>query len=246
MRIIAEFALRQPNVPIDYYTVFQSFIKTALSRSDKPYYEELYKTNKMKDFSFAAIFNKPIFQDDRILLDNLSVSFVVSSSDIELIIRFYNSFLSLKKEEFPLAFGNSMSLKTIRQVHLPVVMGNQAYIKFISPLLVRDHDAQTNRDYYLSYDDPSFFRVLVNSIKAQGIEILGKDITQGLMIVPVKPCRTVIKTFGNKLNGNLGIYKLTGSPFSINYLLNSGVGSRRSQGFGLFNLLQSKGGDQLE
>ena len=56
-------------------------------------------------------------------------------------------------------------------------------------------------------------------------------------IEPVDARKTVVNTFGSKITGNIGIFKLTGSLTLLNTLIQTGLGSRRSQGFGCFTVI---------
>ena len=70
-------------------------------------------------------------------------------------------------------------------------------------------------------------------LKNLGLGILEEQIE----ITPIKPFKTVVNTFGNKITGNVGIYQLTGDVHILNLLYQLGIGSRRSQGFGMYEIV---------
>ena len=56
-------------------------------------------------------------------------------------------------------------------------------------------------------------------------------------LVPLKPKQLGQRVFGQLVLGNGGIYQLKGHPELLQFLLEAGVGSRRSAGFGLFEII---------
>ena len=65
---------------------------------------------------------------------------------------------------------------------------------------------------------------------------IGVD-TEGLSIEPVKARKVVVNCFGRKVDANLGIYKLSGNCELLNILYQAGLGARRSEGHGKFEIL---------
>ena len=49
--------------------------------------------------------------------------------------------------------------------------------------------------------------------------------------------KVVVNCFGRKIDANIGIYKITGNPELLNILYQSGIGSRRSEGHGKWEVL---------
>ena len=66
---------------------------------------------------------------------------------------------------------------------------------------------------------------------------MGMNLDSTVTITPVSPKKTVLRNFGHYMTGNLGIYTLTGHPLLLNLLYQSGIGARRSEGFGLFEIV---------
>ena len=60
---------------------------------------------------------------------------------------------------------------------------------------------------------------------------------EGFSIIPIKGKKVVADIFGRKVDANIGIYKLTGSPELLNILYLSAMGSRRSEGHGKFEVI---------
>ena len=95
----------------------------------------------------------------------------------------------------------------------------------------------TNKDIYYTYADEGFSKALCENVEIfiQKMEI-GVD-TEGLSIEPVKARKVVVICFGRKVDSNLGIYKLSGNCELLNILYQAGLGARRSEGHGKFEIL---------
>lgn len=108
-----------------------------------------------------------------------------------------------------------------------------SFIKMLSPLIVRQHENGINK--YLAYNDENFTRCFKMSVNKM-LESFGLNSTGEIEIQPIKPKKTVVNTFGNKITGNIGAFLLKAEPETLNHLYKLGVGSRRSQGFSMFEI----------
>ena len=88
---------------------------------------------------------------------------------------------------------------------------------------------------YLAYNDENFTRCFKMSVNKM-LESFGLNSTGEIEIQPIKPKKTVVNTFGNKITGNIGAFLLKAEPETLNHLYKLGVGSRRSQGFSMFEI----------
>ena len=61
--------------------------------------------------------------------------------------------------------------------------------------------------------------------------------TDGFSIVPIKGKKVVQCVFEHMIDANIGIYKLTGTPELLNFLYMAGLGCRRSEGHGKFEIV---------
>ena len=117
------------------------------------------------------------------------------------------------------------------------IADDEIIVKMQSPLIVRRHDSVTNKDIYYTYADEGFSKALCENVEIfiQKMEI-GVD-TEGLSIEPVKARKVVVNCFGRKVDANLGIYKISGNCELLNILYQAGLGARRSEGHGKFEIL---------
>jgi len=63
------------------------------------------------------------------------------------------------------------------------------------------------------------------------------EIAEGFSIEPILAKKTVVKHFDIMLEASVGAFLIKGNPLLLNFLYLGGMGSRRSGGFGLFELI---------
>ena len=90
---------------------------------------------------------------------------------------------------------------------------------------------------YYTYNHPDFGKTLKKNVEIFLEKLEIPLSTEGFSIVPIKGKKIVTDIFGRKTDANIGIYKLTGSPQLLNLLYQSGMGSRRSEGHGKFEVI---------
>ena len=238
MRLALHFSTRHNKIPLDYRPLIMSYIKGNLSSM----YDDVYRKNYSKDnlkskaFTFCVLFPKCRFEKNSIEMEKNNFTVILSSHDHSLIVYIYNSLLPKIKKEKEIALKNSILLRRLYLEPETEVKNNQIYIKFLSPLLVRVRE--NYEDTYIDYTHPEFNKkiniVVENFISAQGIQdVQNKKID----LTPIKAKRTVIKNMKLNFNVSLGEFLLKGEPKLLNYLLQSGIGSRRGQGFGMFKVI---------
>ena len=129
-------------------------------------------------------------------------------------------------------------LKKINMLNEESIVKSEIKVKFISPLLVREFLDKGDVELYLGPDDERFEERLNDIVAVQikelkpGLKLEGK-----ILIEPISTKKIVIKHYGQLIDGYGGIYCLKSNPAVLDYLYKSGVGSRRSHGFGMFDLI---------
>ena len=109
-------------------------------------------------------------------------------------------------------------------------------IKFMSPLVVRSHIDK--KDYYYSYNDEEFKDILRINIKQQlKITDIPTESVDKFDIMPIKPKKVIVKFYEKKIETSTGIYRILGDKQLLKYLYDAGMGSKRSSGFGMFQII---------
>ena len=172
MRIKLHFELENNIIPKDYRILILSFIKNNLEKNFNESYKEIYgEKPTVKFFTFSVYLPKPKIEKDKIELDRNYFNVLFSIYDNKQFIEFYNSFNSMinkkidnkenEKYSYPLK-NNKMELKNITMVNEKNIMSNRVRIKFLSPLVLRNHKEITinkkrkGADIYFNFNDSDF------------------------------------------------------------------------------------------
>lgn len=240
VQILIKLELDKPELPKDFRPVFVSLIKSCLSSYGEEFFDAFYKNRDsiMKKFTFGVRMNRPNFVGNLIQLGGNVISFTLSTADMKEAMVLYNAILKNKSKEFPLEHQNSMKIMDVKILPQYKVNANEIVIKMLSPMVLREHNRETNIDRYVDCTCDDFIDAVKKIVQAQlSIFAMDESLLHGFTIVPVMPKKTVVTAFKYHIDVSLGVYKLTGQPELLNFLYHAGIGSRRSQGFGMFEVL---------
>lgn len=239
MKLVLEFTTEKNKIPIEYRTVFMHFLKSCLKgANDGKYYDNYYEESQTKNFSFAVFFDNPRFGEKEIEISSNRVKMLFTTSEELTGYIFYSSFLEKRTKKILLADDNFMVLKSVTKVAEPLVKSNKIIVKMNSPLVIRKHNKETNKDFYYAYSRETFaeeaLRVIRNQLEKEGFRDTYLD---GVKITPIKCKKVVIKHYHCSIEASIGNFILEGNPVVLNYLMQAGMGSRKSEGFGMMELL---------
>jgi len=239
MRLKMVFELKKPELDIEYRKVFLSLLKNGFKQASEEVFNTFYGDGTpMKPFTFGVFLNNPEFDGNLIHLKSNEITLNFSTFDSKLGIYFYNSLVQKKIRfaPYPLPNDNEMTVKRIIHLREKPVKSNEAVFKTLSPFLVRVHNKEENTDKYLTKHDESFVSQLEENIRAMVEILLGKKEHVEFMPVILNDPFPV-RHYGVPVNANTGIFKLTGNPEILDFIYKVGIGSRRSEGFGLLEMV---------
>lgn len=237
MRYKLYFNLENENISLQYRKSILSFIKNALKEYDEKQYKKFYneKDNIIKPFTFAVFFKDSKFDGDNIIVNSKTMELNMSAEDYNTGIILCNAFNHQRNKKFSLN-NNSMTLNNIVLLPEKQINNEEIIIKFLSPLVVRSRIDK--KDYYYSYKDKEFSDMLKINIRMQlKISDLPETIVEDFKIEPINAKKTVIKFYEKQIESSIGTFKLTGNTELLNYLYKSGIGSKHSAGFGMFEVI---------
>lgn len=239
MKIDLEFSLKNNIIPMEYHSFIVSFFKKALETYDENMYRELYQDGNttLKTFTFAVYFDSPQFLKEKIILGANKLSIHITDYDIQNGLLFGNALRNMEKITFPLP-NNEMKLIRMNTERLDFLTENNIIIQMSSPLIVRNHNKETNKDYYYTYQDAEFKNTLETNIKSMSEKLNYAISLDGFDIVPLKNKKTVVKLYHHSMNASLGIFQIKGNSQLLDFLWKAGIGSHRSSGFGSFKILK--------
>lgn len=235
MKILLQFKLKNNKLPIDYRRVILSFFKKSLSEiADGKYYEKYYFKPERRNFSFAVNLPNSKFLKSEITLEENRFRITFSTSDKMTGFVFMSAFIKQKGNNFSAPLGNVFILTNVSQIGDKTASSSTALVKMLSPLCIREHNRGENKDSYYSVASESFEKKANKIIQEQLIESgFDDERVKGFSIKPLNSKKTVVFHYGNYIECSLGEFVLNGDKAIINYLLQSGIGSRKSAGFGL-------------
>lgn len=239
MKFEAEFTTKDKRFPLDYRRVFIHFFKSFLtSENVGKNYDKYYGEASPKSFTYAVFFENPKFTKEKIELEGNNIKLIFSTSDEMTGYIFLAGFLSKKNKRVPLEEDNYMTLKTVRRITQQTTQENKVIIKMNSPLVIREHTKEGNKDKYYSVASEEFAVKAEDTIKAQlKADGFNDECLSGFKIKSLTGKKTVAKFYGCYIESTIGTFLLEGEPIVLNHLIESGMGSRKSAGFGCVEML---------
>lgn len=242
MRILLDFSMEENFIPLDYHRFCIKFIKNALTqyqegRHYNQFYGEEALHNGEKNFSFSVRFRKPTFHPNRIEVEEKGFSITFVCPSLHKSALFFAAFMEQRYKSFAISEHNVIKLHSLRSVADPKVKGNLAHLRLQSPLLLRLHDKENNKDQFLHVQDESFLTEWKTQLSLQHPEFVEAIAKMQIDTSGLK--KTVVKFYNMQISATVGEMKLLAEPALLNKLLCYSVGSKRSAGFGVLQLLDS-------
>lgn len=238
MRLKLYFELENEKMPIQYRKNIISFIKASLNKYNEEEFKKLYDGNKpiIKPYTFSVFFEKPQFEKEQIILNSKTFEINMAVADYEVAVVLYNSFNHQKNKKFSIN-QNSWKLTNIAMLPEKKINGDSINVKFQSPLVARNRQEQ--KDYYYSFESPEMFleTLKINIKEELKITDIPQEIVNTFEINPIEPKKVVIKFYEKQIEASTGIFKIKGDKQLLEYLYKAGIGSKRSAGFGMFQIL---------
>ena len=118
------------------------------------------------------------------------------------------------------------------------IIDNEVVFKTMSPLVIRDHEDNSNTWYY-DICDQKGKEIFIRNLKNQLLEELpeSKYDVDNIDVRIISNKKTVIKYYDIWIQSNLCIFDIKAKPYILNHLHKSGIGSLKSAGFGMLNLM---------
>lgn len=245
MRMALIFQLEGNIFTSDFRPVFLSFLKKAFfSLPDKELYKRYFKGNEPRSFCFSVKFpKKSHFTQEKIILSDQQLTvYITTNNKLDGLI-----FLeTLKKQlfiKFKVPYRNAITLVSASICNSAQILGSRAIFRTYG-FCVREHFPKEVEkengvsDKYYTYDDQDFDinlnRVLREQAKHGGFRV---EIADSIKFTALN-CKTVIYFhYGFSIKGISGTFLLEGNPLFMQYLYDTGFGSRSTY-FGYLNLIE--------
>ena len=232
------FSLEKPFLPKNLEPFMISFLKEATLNYSEEFHMSLYDKSKsiMKCYTFSYYLPNAKFQKERISLGMPCFEVFFSDADLVESIQMLNSFKTMYGKSYPMKC-NSIKLVSIVAQKRKEIRDSEIVVKMLSSLIVRRHNSDDNSDIYYTYEDDGFGEVLRENVDFMLKKLDVPISTDGFSIVPIKGKKVVQCVFEHMIDANIGIYKVTGTPELLNFLYMAGLGCRRSEGHGKFEIV---------
>lgn len=240
MQLIIRHRLPQNLVlPINYNHILQAIIYKGVSAS-ADYSEFLhdsgfsYGSRSFKLFNFSLLQGKYDIVDKSISFRN-EVFFEVRSPDI-FMIRVLAESISKNGIDYGGLHISDVEVFLFDET----VEDNAVQIQMVSPLCVYTTDPDTKRTHFYSPMEPEFPQLVNENFVRKYSACYGKAPESGVAIEPhhiTDRDKFVTSYKGFYISGWMGTYYLYGARKHLDFLFQSGLGTRNSQGFGMFNIL---------
>lgn len=242
MRILMKFSMDETFMPTDYHKMIISFIKKSISEySEGNFFDEFYNEdisqNTRKDFSWSMKLMNPEFHRNRIEVLDRKFDLTFAAADKMNMLILFNSFLNQKGKKFKISKENSIKLEKISILKEKNVEGNVAQFALYSPLVIREHNKESNVDRYVTVEDEDFIEAFKLNLERAYPAL--KDEIQEMKIDTSRMKKQVIPLFGHMIEVSLGNFLAMADRNLLNSMLINSIGSRKSAGFGLLNLMDS-------
>ncbi len=244
-----------PRLPIIYRHRFLSFIKRAVEVADPDYYMRWFRDRNPRNFSFAVLL--PGKKESRKETVNLSpgssqsieetvfylkepIRWIITTHDSVLAGKLVNGFL--RNSVHPFNDHITMKILSIDVEDIPPVKTDSVILKTLSPILVED----VNHIPVLPWE-PLFQRELNQIMDSLLRSLRGEGLKKPLLFEPIDMRKSVVKHKLEKfrrgsgkpymfLTASSGTFRLMGDPEDLSFILKSGIGLRRAQGFGTLDI----------
>ena len=163
--------------------------------------------------------------------------FYLSSILDDFLLDISNSFI--KKSSFELE-DNILYLKSVEVIKLPNFNQKENIIYLLSPITV--YNTIDNKTYFYSPNENKFYELIKQNLlkkykayyKDYNVDNFDFDIE--LLKFDNKRDKKVIVYKNNCIISYEGIYKISGDKEILKFAWNTGLGSKNSQGFGMFEV----------
>ena len=229
-------------LPINYNHILQGIIYHSASSVDSTQKKKLhdegvavenYSSTKFKLFSFSKIIGKYKISEKNIIFSD-NIFFEIRSADPYFIFLIYEGF---KKNG--IRFKDKVLIPKL-EICNKIITNNNIYIQTLSPIIAIKNSEDGKKEFlspmsndFASYINNNFinkYTSLYGNPPKSNIDLMVADITYK------DKCVTNFKDI--YLTAWNGTYFLNGEPEMLTFLYNVGLGSKNSQGFGLFNIIE--------
>lgn len=241
MRFNVELILENENIPKDKNRIILSLLKHIYESYDKDYYKSLYEDekSKIKNFTFSLYMPSCKFGREEIVIPDKKIILNFSTDDMRDGISFYNAALASKGKAYKIK-DNSLTITKINMNREKAITNDYAIYSSMSPIVVREHKGDNEKTWYYSLNEENGMEIFKENLKYQLLDSFGEERRLDIEEVEFKVLRNKevkVKHYGIEVLSNICMLKIQAKPYILDYIYKSGIGSRKSSGFGMLDLV---------
>lgn len=227
-------------LPLNYHHILQAIIYSCLENHTVRYNDFLHNegfargSRTYKLFTFSLLKGRYEIANKKITFFD-EVSFEVRSPDVFMI-----KLLAQKVDQNGIHYGDHYVAHVNTILLDETVEENVVLVKMMTPICVYSTDPDTKKTYFYHPTDQGFGELINENFIRKYAACYGIEPESDVEIEPVSVTekdKFVTNYKGFYLSGWQGIYCLYGERKYLDFLYQTGLGSRNSQGFGMFRLL---------
>ena len=243
MQLSVTFNKEKIFLPIATTETIQGLLYRAVGVGDAEYFEDVHDTGsvlgkrKYKLFSFSELKGKYIVEDKKIIY----------LSDAILEIRSANAyFIQLMHQYF---LTNSTVMLGSNEVRVSdvvltdeIIFDSEVKIRTLSPITVYSTDASGYTRFYSPMEE-GFYKAVEMNARRKWMSVYKSDEDFSFSIEPTENkhyVKRATKFKSTYITAWHGSFVLKGSPKVLNFLFNTGLGVKNSQGFGMFEVIPKR------
>lgn len=239
MQITIELEKDKIILPLANNQEVQGLIYHAIG-TDSDYSEKvhekghLFEGRKFKLFTFGELKGKYEICDKNIIYSS-RVTLEIRSPDV-YFIQLLLSYFSINSE---VQLGNNAVKVEKVRLSDEHVFNDCIEIKTLSPITVYSTEDDGHTTYF-SPNDQQFYSAIAENARKKWISCYGNDEEFDMQIFPTENDKYIKRATHFKttfITAWHGSFILKGSPRVLDFLFQTGLGSKNSQGFGMFNII---------
>jgi CRISPR-associated endoribonuclease Cas6 len=226
------------DLPISYNYLVQASLYNRISPELSNFlHDQGFRVGKrvFKLFTFSRLMGKYTFNRGRILYDG-EITLYVSSPIQRFIRELANEILRLGQ----ITIGENQLKVTGISFPVEPDIKNEVKIRMLSPLTIYSTlltPDKRKKTYYYSPMEKEFSELIDANAKKKLILLKRRNLKSRLMITPIKVREVLVMYKNTVIKGWLGLFCLKGPKTLIKIVYDAGLGSKNSEGFGMFEVI---------
>lgn len=226
------------DLPINYNYILQSILYKSLS-NHKALGDYIHNREDVKLFAVSPIKGRYRIKEKRIhFIENVSFEVRCPNPIVLQIMKEY-----FDREGIMYNKQHYTNIKTKFQDE--TIESEDIMIKMQAPICVYQTDFESKKTHFFQPDEEAFYEQIILNFYRKYESCYGIKPKSGIGLYPVevsKKDKVVTQYKGMILSGWKGIYRLIGKRKYLDFLYQTGLGTKNSQGFGMFSVIQENGG----